>query len=229
MYGNKDDLMDTQDYEDVSSPKGPVIALGTPVQLQIDGVSERLYGVLVGMIAGECLIIRGQFDSLEGQAIEGKKATVGYPHEGAANTFASEWMGAITTPVELAFVKYPEEIEVRELRAHERMECFLPAELIIRNETYAGTIQDISERGCKFILNISGGRESPEINEPERVTLLVHMPEAEERQEISGEARNVHFSAAFDAEEMHVGIQFLGEASEGLKRIAEDVSGRVFS
>jgi len=215
--------MNTELYDNATSEEDPTITLGTALQFQIDGVSERFSGVFVGMVAGECLIIRGQFESLEGRLVEGHKTTARYTHEGAVNAFASEFMGAITTPVGLAFIKYPEEIEAVELRAHKRMECFLPAELIIRNETYSGTIQDISEKGCRFILDVSGGRESPAINEAERVTLVVQMPEAEERQEISGEARNVHFNAEFDTEEMHMGVRFQDETSESLKRIAEHV------
>jgi len=216
--------MDTEHYENVPSPERPVIAMGTPLEMQIDGISERFFGILVGIVAGECLIIRGQFDSLEGQATEGNKVTVRYIHEGAVNAFSSEWLGAIATPVELAFIRYPEAIEALELRAQKRAECFLPAELIIRNEIYSGTIQDISEGGCRFILDISGGRESPAINEAERVILMVPTPEAGEKQEIAGEARSVHFTAEFDGEEMHVGIQFQDEPGESLKRIAESVS-----
>jgi len=223
MFG-QDDPMNTELYDNATSEEGPLIALGTALQFQIDGVSERFSGVLVGMVAGEYLVIRGQFESLEGQLIEGHKTSVRYAHEGAVNAFASEFMGAITTPVELAFIKHPEEIEAIEIRAHNRMECFLPAELIIRNEICSGTIQDISEKGCKFILDVSGGRESPAIGESERVTLVVQMPEVEEKQEISGEVKNVHCNAEFDTEEMHVGIKFQDETSESLKRIAEHIS-----
>ena len=149
--------MNTERYDNAAPEEGPPIALGTALQLQIDGISERVSGVLVGIVSGECLIVRGQFESLEGRLAEGHKTTVRYSHEGAVNTFASEFMGVITTPVELAFIKHPEQIEAIELRSHKRMECFLPAELIIRNEIYSGTIQDVSEKGCKFILDVSGG------------------------------------------------------------------------
>jgi hypothetical protein len=218
----QDDPMKTKPFDDAPSEEGPPIALGTSLALEIDGVAERLSGILVGIVPGECLIVRGQFESLEGQGAEGRTITVQYSREGAANSFASEFMGAITTPLELAFIAYPEEIEAIELRAHKRRECFLPAELVVRNEIYAGAIQDISEKGCKFILDVSGGRESPAIEGSEQVILVVEAPEGEERQEIAGEARNVHFNAEFDAEEMQVGIKFQDEAPESLKSTIEN-------
>lgn len=215
--------MSTEGYINASAEEGLVLAIGTALQAQIAGVSERISGVLVGVVAGECLIIRGQFDSLEGLSVEGQRATVHYIQQGARKAFAGEWIGAITSPVELAFIKYPEEIETIELRAHKREECFLPADIKIRNEVYSGIVQDISEKGCRFILDVSGGGEAPAIGKAEQVIVVVHLPEAEEKEEIAGEVRNAHFAAEFDTEEMHVGIEFQDETPESLKRIAENI------
>ena len=218
------DLVNTEYRDNASLEEGPTIALGTELSLQLEGTPERISAVVAGVVAGECLIIRGAFDSLEGQVVEGSRATVRYTQHGAMNTFASQWMGAIQTPVDVAFITYPEAIEASELRACQRKECFLPAELIIRNEAYLGTVQDISEKGCKFIRDVSGGRDAPAVDEFERVILVVQMPEGEDRREISGEVRNVCLHAEFDTEEMHVGVKFQDETAESLKGIVDYAS-----
>jgi len=194
---------------------------GIPLQLQIEGIFGSLKGVLAGMVPDEYLIIQGQFSGIADKLFKGNRATVRYVQKGVVYGFSSEFIGVILTPVELAFIKYPEKVETIELRSHKRIECFLPAELIFGKERHQGTILDISEGGCRCLIKASNEKELPALKINEQLTLMFQVPGIEGNQTISGEIRDTHYNLQFDTEEMRLGVKFHEDTSEVLKKIAE--------
>jgi hypothetical protein len=213
--------MNTEHKANNKAEKNLIIALGTTLHLNIDGVADGLTGVLVGMVPNEYLIIQGQFYDIEDKLCKESKAIVRYVHEAIVYKFSSQLLGVISTPVELGFLAYPEEIETIELRSNKRIECFLPAELVIRGEKYQVVIRDISEGGCRLKAKLPKGKALPAITSNDQLTLIAQLSGKEYPQLILGEVRHIQFLSDFDAEEMHIGAKFHERGLEDLKTIIE--------
>jgi hypothetical protein len=206
-----------EDKADNKTEKDQIIALGTTLHLKIDGGAEGFKGVLVGIVPNEYLIIKGQFYEIEHKSCKESETIVRYVHEGIVYKFSSLLLGVISTPVELGFLTYPEEIETIELRSHKRTECFFPAELIIRNEKYQVVIQEVSEGGCKFKAKLPKGEKLPAIKKNDPLTLMAQLSGKEDAQTILGEARHIQFLSDFDTEEMYTGVKFHEPGPQELK------------
>jgi c-di-GMP-binding flagellar brake protein YcgR len=172
-------------------------------------------------VPNEYLIIQGQFYDIEEKLCRESKTTARYVHEGIVCAFSSQLIEVIATPVELGFLTYPEKIEPIQLRSNRRIECFLPAELVIRGDKYQVVIRDISEGGCRLRGKLPKGKTSLAIARNDQLTLVAQLPEDEHAQIILGEVRRIQFLSDFDAEEMDIGVKFHKRGLENLKTIIE--------
>lgn len=206
---------------DSLSGKKLLPGLGTNLQFKIEGVVERLNGILVGMIPDTCLIIQGHFASVADKVPDGTRTTIRYREGDTVYGFNAEFKGIISHPEHLAFITYPEEIETIERRRQRRFKCFLPAEVMIGDEKRPGIIQDISERGCTFVIKVSPGGRALPIRVSDSLTLAFQWPGMDKKEAIVAEVRSIQFSVEFYKNEMRLGVKKCDDASEVLKRIAD--------
>lgn len=216
--------VDTEHTANDKTEKDQIIALGTTLHLNIDGVADGLTGVLVGIVPNEYLIIQGQFYDIKNKLGKDNKATVRYVHEDMVSKFSSQLVGVIATPVELGFLTYPEAIKTIDLRSHRRIECFLPTELLIRGEKYRVVIRDISEGGCRLTARLPKGKALPAITRNDQLTLIAQVSGEGYPQLILGEVRHIQFFSDFDAEQMHIGVKFHERGLKDLQTIIEQNS-----
>ncbi len=131
--------------------------IGTILKIQIEGTKSRMASELIGIETGEYLLIKmpsTQFmGNLSNLLYKGNSIIIRYLHKGTIFGFKSYISHVITNPAKLIFIEYPKRIESHDLRAHKRLDCYLPANAKIMDNTIVGTITDVSREGCHFIID----------------------------------------------------------------------------
>ena len=130
--------------------------IGTALKIQLEGTKNRMTSALIGVETDEYLVIKMptvQFmGNLTSLLYKGNSIIIRYLHKGTVFGFRSNISHFITNPAKLTFVEYPKKIESHDLRAHKRLDCYLPADVRIMDNTIEATIKDISRGGCHFII-----------------------------------------------------------------------------
>jgi c-di-GMP-binding flagellar brake protein YcgR len=130
------------------------IQIGTALQLDIPGMPERIHSEFKGMEPGHYFIAAmPEFHGSTDVAVflrNGNSIVVRYLHEGSVFGFEAEIMGTIFKPVRLVFLRYPEAIQDFNLRAHSRIDCFVPATITVNEIPLEGAVVDMSRGGCRF-------------------------------------------------------------------------------
>lgn len=153
--------MDTIDTE-LMGNKGENlgIELEVTLRLQLRGARDVWKSTLIGMVRGNYLIasiphIPGLWVKLHQE----NHIIVRYLYRGKVYGFYSTLVGTMEEPFRLAFLSYPEKIEIVNLRKHERTTCLLPAQLSMDGTSYRGVMTDVSPGGCSFLFDRAGTEE----------------------------------------------------------------------
>lgn len=139
---------------------------GHSVDIQIDfPVKFRTKAMLVGYELGKYIILKHpapqQMKNYSDVFVEGNGVVVRYLLEGQQGecyAFKSTIRNMTKIPEKFIFLSYPQKIENRQLRTHQRYVTHLPASIQAKgdNESSHGTqlkgiISDISSKGCGFV------------------------------------------------------------------------------
>lgn len=216
--------MNVENGDYLNTGKRILIELGTQLQLEIGGVASRFKSNLVGIEPGEYLIIKtptaAASDSIKKKLFRGNEIIVRYLYKGTVFGFQSQLIEATFTPISLLYVEYPKIIENHDLRSQERIDCFLPSKIKIRDEEIQGTILDINERGCRCLIKALKGETLPSVQVDEQVTLKCQFPGVGDEKVVSGKVRNI----SCDEHETALGIEFHEITPEVQKVIAQYIS-----
>ena len=133
--------------------------IGATLKLQIHGTDARLTSELIGVEEDKYLIIKmppiPSVGTVSNLLYKGNTVIVRYMHRGTLFGFKSRVYHVIIHPVKLIFLEYPKKIEDYNLRAHRRVDCYLPASVGVGGNTIEGAITDISREGCHFTVEKS--------------------------------------------------------------------------
>jgi hypothetical protein len=200
-----------------------VLPVGTPLQVEIEGVTVKMNSLSIGYVADDYLIVKhpvtGSIGSIASKLYPGNKITVRYVTGGDIFAFQSELIGATEAPVRLILVAYPTLIVRHSLRKDRRLDCHLSAEMwknrttkdVIDDATHEGIIVDISRSGCSFDMRTDSSRVSSEFSVNEAVTLGVRFPGTESKVELSTEVKRIKR----DNQRTNVGLQFRDICEDG--------------
>jgi c-di-GMP-binding flagellar brake protein YcgR len=174
--------MNTEHLSEASSAGQRLsIDIGAEVQLEMDGISERLRCHVIGMRPGEYLIITIPEVRIPGgityKFAAGRSLLVRYMHQGTVFGFETIVLGTTTHPARLVFLRYPRIIQEHNIRQQPRVECLLPSKISLSEKkpgdkkpaektastpsanektaggkTIEGNVLDLSESGCRFRL-----------------------------------------------------------------------------
>ncbi len=137
---------------------------GKMLDLQVSHpASVRLKLRLVGYEIGNYIILKhpGGEDSYSDVLVPGNVAVIRYIVEGdrgecCAFKATIEHIGQY--PEKFIYLSYPDKIENRQLRLHQRVSVHIPADITVMADALDGTsmrisgiVMDISERGCGFV------------------------------------------------------------------------------
>jgi len=216
--------MNVENIDYFDTGKRISIELGTQLQIEIEGVAFRFKSVLIGMEPDEYLIIKtpmvpsdAPFSNIKHKLSRGSQIVVRYLYKGTVFGFQSKLIEAIFTPLRLLFIEYPNIIEHYNLRSQDRVDCFLPAKIKIKEEEKHGLILDISKKGCRYRIKALKDEGLPSIQLDEQITLRCQFPGIEDEQVFSGKVRNINR----DKEETTLGIEFHEIAPEFQNIIAQ--------
>ncbi len=184
--------------------------IGTTLKIQIEGTKSRMASELIGIETGEYLLIKmpsTQFmGNLSNLLYKGNSIIIRYLHKGTIFGFKSHISHVITNPAKLIFIEYPKRIESHDLRGHKRLDCYLPANVKIMDNTIAGTITDISKEGCHFIIDTEKVKveNSLILQVGNELGVSFQLPGVAKKLTVTGKQKNIKK----DRESVNIGIEF---------------------
>jgi c-di-GMP-binding flagellar brake protein YcgR len=169
--------------------------IGTILNVQIEGTKDRMTSELIGVEEGEYLVIKMpsvQFmGNLSNLLYKGNSITIRYLHKGTVFGFKSNISHFMTNPAKLIFIEYPKRIESQDLRAHKRLDCYLPADVRIMDNTIEATITDISREGCCFIIERAKVESSLILRIGSKIGISFQLPGAKEMFTVTSIQKNL--------------------------------------
>ena len=130
------------------------IELGTSLLLEPEDREINISCELIGMLVGEYLIVRLAVDQLPVDfADKDNRIDVKYLCSGDVFGFTSRPIHSIDVPDTLLFLEYPETVDSCNVRAKERVECFLPVQVVIGDSAMEATVVNINIDGCLCVID----------------------------------------------------------------------------
>jgi c-di-GMP-binding flagellar brake protein YcgR len=211
--------------------KSFILPVGSPLQIELDGVTVTLNSLSIGFLPDSYLIIRHPYKEnlgpITNKLFKGNKITVRYLNGGNIFAFQSTIIGTTNDPFRLVFIEYPTTLVRHSLRKDRRVQCYLPAELfdgikkddIITSDTaYNGIISDICISGCSFdMIIIPSIQTVPYIRINGAIALRIQLPGIENKIELFGVIKRMKR----DSQKMKFGILFHEVDEVMINRITE--------
>jgi putative nucleotidyltransferase with HDIG domain len=188
------------------TPEELHINLGCELFVQCHGENFRVKTTLVGMEAGQLLIVRPpQLTQIQARFQQQGPVVVRFVHAGTIYGFQAEVLNYVTNPLHLLFISYPHKIETINLRKNPRIDCFLLAEAEVQEQKCEGVILDLSVGGCKFVIKRSDTSSILALQLDEPITLRTELLGDRNGVTLPGMVRHVNL----DENRIELGIQFL--------------------
>ncbi len=179
---------------------------------------------LIGVETGKYLVIKMpsvQFmGNLSNLLYKGNSIIIRYLHKGTIFGFKSHISHFITNPAKLIFIKYPKRIESHDLRAHKRLDCYLPADVRIMDNTIVGTITDISREGCRFIIERAKVENSLILQIGNEIGISFQLPGAKEMLTVTAIQKNLEKGN----DNIGIGVEFSNMDIEVQERLYDFLS-----
>lgn len=137
------------------------IELGIMLRIQLRGMKDTWNSTLVGMARNRYLI--AEIPAIPGLWVklhQMNNIIVRYLHDGMVYGFYSTLIGEMSEPFRVAFLSYPEDIEIVNLRKSVRAPCLIPALISVNGASHPGAFTDVSEGGCSFLFDRSDNAET---------------------------------------------------------------------
>lgn len=186
------------------------IKVGTELLVEFQNFTLKTKSELVGMKRGQYLIIGMLHDMVGIRTDEIKESPliIRYLYRGSVYGFMTRTLNIVNSPDRLIFLSYPEKIEEFRVRSSHRFECILPAATSLDGSEAETVIVDISNDGCRCIIQSSGVKDPDNFYKAldiNRVAVLkVQFPGTSDSYELSGTIRNI----SKDADRIAFGVQF---------------------
>jgi len=182
------------------------IELGSPMRFMIEGNEEPVKGVLVGLEPHEYIIVRLELPvELTDLAQPGKPLTVRYIRLGNEYGFSSSIIHRINIPDRLVFITYPDVIQNIDVRKSSRVSCLIPATALLDQRQIKGTITDISQGGCRFIIRLPATLQARQIRLIDEMQLQFPLMGIDGIQTLACQVRNT----SIDRERIAMGTEFI--------------------
>ncbi|MFQ5964021.1 MAG: flagellar brake domain-containing protein [Candidatus Scalinduaceae bacterium] len=199
--------------------------VGTTLRIQIKESKVRFASELIGIEDGKYLIIKTPpiYSALNASSLINKRNNifVRYIHKGSVFGFQSHIIDVIINPAKLIFIEYPKIVKDYNLRENIRIDCFLPANMIIAENMIEGSITDISRKGCQFVVETSkleNDIKSAEINN--EICLNFQLPGVEKELAVTAKHRII----CKDNDKVNIGIEFINMDTEAQMKLYDFLS-----
>jgi hypothetical protein len=133
-----------------------VLAPGSELIMQIEGMEEKFRSILVGLESPVYLMVRMQIPTrFRNQIDKGTIFIVRYVYLGNLYGFKTKTLGSVDKPYKITFLSYPETVESLNIRKAQRVSCFIPATIEINKRQIRGLVMEISRSGTRFRISSS--------------------------------------------------------------------------
>jgi len=148
------------------------IAMGSELNMQIDGMEEKFKSTLIGIEAPTYLMVRMQIPSkFRNQIDKGTTFLVRYIYMGNLYGFRTKSLGSVERPYKITFLSYPDIVESLNIRKALRISCFIPATLDLSEKQFRGLVMEISKNGTRFRINTDQEvNNEVKINDPVKIS-----------------------------------------------------------
>jgi len=210
--------MDTGKYDFMTTGKRISLDIGTKIHLEIEGVAIPLESYMVGMEPDNYIILKTPrpYPTIKQKLYQGNQCIVKYIFQGTVFAFQTKIIDSISQPFRLLFLEYPKIIQHHDLRDYRRIDCVIPARIVVKDEEKMAAVVDVSKRGCRVQIQIYPGDRVPSIVINDEVSLWAKFPGVEGDLEIHGRVRNIRKSR----HEMVLGVVYQEIPREAQEKIA---------
>jgi len=179
-----------------------MIEIGTKLQVSVEGTTTKHEAELVGLRNDEYLIIKMP----EKVLYMGHKLVVRYIFKGRIYAFKSDVLTNIFDPDMLIFVKYPKDVQDKNLRAHCRRSCCLPVYVETGVHMLQAIVANLSSKGSLIVID----KETSKIKEGrlkagDEVNVSLQFPGSEVVHSVGAVLRNV----VSEKEVYKLGVEFM--------------------
>ena len=201
--------MDTNNNEQKNKRNHVNMEIGTRLFFKVNGAESSLKGVFVGLKRDRFIVVRLSSPSIsfDPKLFGGNAVVVYYLSQDMVYEFETKFIRIVPDPIELILLEYPESVNIREFRSHKRINCFVSADIQVRNNEKKGPIKglmkDISKKGCRCVFQLAEGSRNPFCLD-EQIILTCHFPGIAGEQEAFGKVRNIQE----EEENLSIGIEF---------------------
>lgn len=182
--------------------------VGLKLEIQIEGEMGRVKSELIAVEKDRLLIMKlSHFQSLENVArltYVGTRIIIRYIDNGTMFGFKSSVIHFMSDPVRLIFIKCPSKIERQDLRKSIRINCYLPANVIIIDHRIEGAIIDISRNGCYFTVKEAKVENNQILQVGNEISVNFHLPGVEKELTVAGKQKIIKK----DGDSVSIGIEF---------------------
>ncbi len=189
--------------------------IGTKFQIEFKREKIRLLSKVVGIEEKKYIIIKAPYmaaNSGVNLLANSSEIAVRYIEKGAAFGFTSHIFKFISDPDRLLFVEYPNKIESHNLSDRQRLNCYLPAQITLNENSehkviIEGAIIDVSKGGCKFAASKQSLEEYDfQLQVDFEVLISFNLPGLEQLLRITSLAKNTHFNKS--GNNLNIGLRF---------------------
>lgn len=178
--------------EIVEIAKGYNIAVGTPLQIRIEGIDFTFSSTFAGVAEGGLLLIA--FDPhmslFQARLKPGDFFSAHYMSgDDAYHLFKARFDGLTTGLPPQIILQHPQEVMNIERRSMKRLDCAFEARVDIRKSLEV-RVRDINQNGCRLVADL-GHKDAPYLSPSDRVRLRLRAPEAQHGYIVEGQVRNV--------------------------------------
>jgi hypothetical protein len=180
--------------ETVQLGEGVAIAVGAGLKVKVEGIDFTFTSRFLGAFDTDDVLISldPRLEHFEARLQSGIVFSADFLADEVYHRFRARFERLITEPVRAVVLNAPEEVINIEQRMVPRTPCSVPARVDIR-KSLAGTISDISPKGCRIELPVGSMGRLP-LESGDRVRLRLRAPGSQHGFIVEGQVRNVTHS-----------------------------------
>ena len=146
------------------------IPMGTPITCLLNK-SEKIITRIVGFEQDHFILLK--FPVLTGikSYLQERMPFAAHLSLGSSSIFFSSYIDAVFERKFLALCQYPSLFKVFDMRTGKRVDCLVPAGILLNDCYYYGVIKDISDGGCHFVLDAVRGTDVRKVVQGDMLTL----------------------------------------------------------
>lgn len=189
------------------------IPMGTAITCLLNK-SEKIIARMVGFEVDSFLILKFPvIAGIKSYLVE-RTPFAAHLSLGSSSIFFSSAIDAVMERKFLALCQYPSVFKVFDLRLNKRVDCLVPAGVMLNDCYYYGVIKDLSDGGCHFVLDAVRGNELRKVAAGDMLTL--ELGPSGDTLMITGEVMHARSSLARTT----LGIAFRGIEARDQGRLA---------